>query len=214
VADEVAGADEARVADEDGVADGEGALVHATRSKAAAAHNVCRMEIQAIGDERWAELKRVRLRALADSPQAFERTLAEELAMPEDEWHRRATPTDASANFLAVDGGGARGLVGVFREAEDHDLAHLVAMWVDPAARGRGIGGSLVDAVVQWCAAHAVPRVHLWVVESNTTAERLYRSRSFLPTGVRKRLPADPSLNEFEMARQIEGDTASVVLRP
>jgi len=181
--------------------------VHATRSTAAAARKVCRMEIQAIGDESWAELKRIRLRALADTPQAFARTLEEELAMPEDEWHRRATPTDASANFLALEGGEARGLVGVFLEEKDPDLAHLVAMWVDPAFRGRGIGGSLVDAVVHWCAEHAVASVHLWVVESNAVAEGLYRTRSFLPTGTRQPLPSDPSLNEFEMARRIHADT-------
>ena len=165
------------------------------------------MDIKATRDEDWAALKHVRLRALADTPQAFARTLAEEEEMPQDEWHRRATPSDSSANFLAVEDGETRGLVAVFREMEHPDLAHLVAMWVDPALRGRGIGGSLVDAVITWCLEHRVPQVHLWVVESNTTAERLYRSRGFLPTGTHQPHPSNASLSEFEMALNVLVDT-------
>jgi GNAT superfamily N-acetyltransferase len=80
-------------------------------------------------------------------------------------------------------------------------------MWVDPAARGRGIGGSLVDAVVRWCLEHEVPEIHLWVVESNDAADRLYRTRGFLPTGRSQPLPSDPSLMEFEMSRKAEMTT-------
>jgi len=172
------------------------------------------MEIRVGRDEDWAELKRVRLKALEDTPQAFASTLAEERGLRDDEWHRRATPTQTSANFLALEEGEAHGLVAVFREADDPDLAHLVAMWVDPTFRQRGVGGQLVDAVVRWCDEHDVGSVHLWVVESNAAAERLYRAREFLPTGARQPLPSDPSLSEFEMVRRLRPTIGSDPVSP
>ena len=126
--------------------------------------------------------------------------------MPESEWRRRATPSDSSANFLAVEDERAYGLVAVFLDDENPAVANLVAMWVDPGHRGQGIGGSLVDAVLAWCRDRRVPEVRLWVVESNAAAEQLYRTRGFLPTGLRQPLPSDPSLMELEMSVVPAGD--------
>lgn len=165
------------------------------------------MTVRVTRDEDWPELRRVRLRALADTPEAFASTLAEERDLPEDRWHGWATPTDSSANFFAIEDAGPRGMVAVFREPENPALAHLVAMWVDPAFRRRGIGGTLIDAVVQWSRDHDAEQVHLWAVESNTSANELYRVHGFVPTGRRQPHPSDPSVTEVELSRIVHGDT-------
>jgi ribosomal protein S18 acetylase RimI-like enzyme len=52
-------------------------------------------------------------------------------------------------------------------------------MWVDPAARGRGVGRALLDAVDRWGAGWGAREVVLWVFESNRAAMRLYETSGF-----------------------------------
>lgn len=165
------------------------------------------MEVRVTRDEDWDQLRRVRLRALADTPEAFASTLAEERDLPEDRWHGWTTPTDSSANFFAIEDAEPCGMVAVFREPEDPALAHLVAMWVDPAFRRRGVGGALIDAVVEWCRDHDITQVHLWAVESNASANELYRTHGFVATGRRQPHPSDPSVPEVELARSVRTAT-------
>ena len=54
------------------------------------------------------------------------------------------------------------------------DTAMLFSMWVDPAARGRGVGSLLLDAVADWGSGWGAREVVLWVFESNAAAIRLY----------------------------------------
>jgi GNAT superfamily N-acetyltransferase len=77
----------------------------------------------------------------------------------------------------------------------------LVSLWVRPPARGRGVGHALVEAVVDWAWAKNIPRVHLWVTETNSTARLLYERRGFWPTAESQPLPSDPELIEIGMVR-------------
>ena len=65
-------------------------------------------------------------------------------------------------------------------EAEVADLA------VAPDARRRGIGGLLLDRVVEEVARRGVRSVYLEVRESNASARALYESRSFRQVGIRR----------------------------
>jgi ribosomal protein S18 acetylase RimI-like enzyme len=55
-------------------------------------------------------------------------------------------------------------------------------MWVDPAQRGRGLGGRLVDAVVEWAAANGAGTVVLSVKRANAAAIALYERCGFVRT--------------------------------
>ena len=73
--------------------------------------------------------------------------------------------------------------VGLAAGMRDGDVADLVALWVDPAARGTGAADALVAAVLDWARGEGVATVRLHVTAGNATAERLYARHGFAPTG-------------------------------
>jgi GNAT superfamily N-acetyltransferase len=105
----------------------------------------------------------------------------------------------SSAQFLAIDEGDVVGTATGFTDPDEHTSVLLVAMYVTPAARGRGIGEQLVNAVVAHARADGAHRVRLHVVETNTGAERLYARCGFVRTGETMRLPHRTELLELEM---------------
>lgn len=136
----------------------------------------------------WSRVRAIRLRALADAPDAFGMTLDEELARSEASWRERLADP-AIATFLAVRGAGDVGLVVGGRWDGEPEDAGLYAMWVAPDQRGTGLGGALVDAVVGWARGLGRRRLLLDVADANRDAIRLYASRGFRPTGVVGSLP-------------------------
>lgn len=60
----------------------------------------------------------------------------------------------------------------------------LISMWVDPFARGNGVGDALVGAVVEWARSSGARRVTLDVTEQNLHAIALYRRHGFAQTHV------------------------------
>ena len=88
-----------------------------------------------------------------------------------------------TAEFLAVDADGSCvGLVGALRFEDNLDVAELVAMWVDPAARRIGLAAKLIDAVVRWCNSVGIGTVELWVTPGNDSAARFYQRYGFVAT--------------------------------
>lgn len=60
----------------------------------------------------------------------------------------------------------------------------LNLIYVVPEQWGRGIGGLMLDAIVDEAAGRGCHRIYLWTHEhQNERAHRLYRSRGFVPTG-------------------------------
>ena len=81
--------------------------------------------------------------------------------------------------------------------------AALTALWVAPAARGRGVGEALVNVVLEWANHAGYEHLVLWVVEGNAAAESLYRRTGFQRTGsVQLVRPEDPRM-EYEMSRPV-----------
>lgn len=56
-------------------------------------------------------------------------------------------------------------------------------LYVVPERWGRGIGGAVLDAVLAEAKRRRQPRIHLLTHPGNESAQRLYRSRGFSPTG-------------------------------
>jgi ribosomal protein S18 acetylase RimI-like enzyme len=143
----------------------------------------------------------LRLRALADAPDAFARTFAETRAQPQawwDEMTRAVTEPGRHVMFVAeapAPVGMAFGLIDV----EQAGRAHLGGMWVDPSARRHGVGRALADAVMAWARGRAFVDVVLWVTEGNDPARTLYERMGFAATGRRDRLPSNPTLEIVEM---------------
>ena len=152
-----------------------------------------------IADE-WSVLRDVRLRALADAPYAFASTHAREVAFDEGEWRARI---GRGPWWLARVDDVPVGLVAGYRTADDDDVRHLVAMWVEPAVRGSDAAAGLVAAVCDWGLADGGRVVSLWVADGNDRARRFYERLGFEGTGHRQPLPSDPAIGEERFERQL-----------
>jgi ribosomal protein S18 acetylase RimI-like enzyme len=160
--------------------------------------------IEAMRPDDWELMRDIRLRALADAPFAFSSTHAAERDRPESFWRSCANwSAPRGAAFVAVEEGRAIALAGVYVDRADPSLAHLISMWVEPAARGRGLGRALVDRAIAWASQEGAARLELWVTETNGAALRLYESCGFALTGEREPFPPDPSLEKLVMRRPL-----------
>jgi GNAT superfamily N-acetyltransferase len=154
-------------------------------------------EIRRAVDDEWRIVRRLRLAALRDSPDWFWATYDEEVGRPDEWWRERV---DSGAWFIAYTDGLPVGLAGAITAPElDPSARQLVSMWVDPAARSKGVGRQLIEAVEKWARAQDVRALQLQVTEGNAAAYRLYRRCGFAPTGRTEPGPRDPSLVEHEM---------------
>jgi GNAT superfamily N-acetyltransferase len=139
--------------------------------------------VRRIRPEDWDVARSLRLRGLAEAPDAFAKTYQEESVQPDAFWIDRAATTcsgNGRATFIAFDGHRPAGITtGI---VDDDGQPQLVSMWVDPPLRGRRLGESLVSAVVQWALDGGFERLSLWVTEDNGPAIRLYQRVGFQPT--------------------------------
>ncbi len=161
------------------------------------------IEVRRVRPDDWPEMKRIRLLALATDPLAFGGTLERERAFPDQVWIDRARASAASrevATWVAEDGAGR--MVGMMGAHLTADGARLFGSWVEPPARGAGIGGRLLDAVLAWIAgvAPAAP-VTLWVNAELAAAVRLYQSRGFTRTGASAPIEHTGGVSIHEMER-------------
>jgi GNAT superfamily N-acetyltransferase len=157
-----------------------------------------RLVIRRLHPEDWQEFREIRLRALAQAPEAFSSTLAEAVQLDEAEWRRRL---DARAQFIAI---AEREAVGTAGGIDVGARAELISMWVEPAVRRSEVGSQLVSSVVEWARNRGHSVLWLWVAEGNLAAEGLYAKQGFTRTG--KSQPVDarrPTRGEFEMSLRL-----------
>jgi len=140
----------------------------------------------------WERLRDVRLRALAEDPEAFLETHAEASAFPDELWKARATPAADRSSFVVERDGRFDGLVSCF-VADDPATVFLVAMWVAPELRGTGNARALVERVVDWAGRHGAARVCLSVEPENDRAARLYEKCGFVETRDPPPFPYEPN---------------------
>jgi GNAT superfamily N-acetyltransferase len=147
----------------------------------------------------------LRLRALEESPASFADTATEVAAQPPEYWDKltaSVTRPDGQVMFVAEDEGQPIGFVFGLFDRDDTTLGHLGGMWVHPAARRRGVGRALAEAVIAWGRERKLRGLELWVTEGNRGALDLYGALGFTATGEEDVLPSDPS---FRVSRMVLG---------
>jgi ribosomal protein S18 acetylase RimI-like enzyme len=142
------------------------------------------MEVRRLRPDEWRAFRDIRLRALADAPDAFGATVDEASARTDAEWQTRAYPSDGAIfvvdgpdGFIAMASGGPAPSV--------PDTAALYGMWVDPSARRLGLGSALIEAVKGWAIEAGYPRLGLGVTTTNAPAIALYERLGFVDIGDR-----------------------------
>jgi GNAT superfamily N-acetyltransferase len=84
------------------------------------------------------------------------------------------------AGWIAELGGRRAGCVLCVRA--DESTAQLRILLVDPAARGHGVGGALVDECTGFARKASYARMKLWTNDVLDAARRIYLSRGFVLT--------------------------------
>ena len=157
------------------------------------------VDIVPLAADEWADLKRLRITALTESPDSFSPTAESARAHDDDYWRRAAQRAAESTDFelfIVRRGGEGLGLASAQRDA--NGIGHIGAMWVDPVLRGHGIGARLFDAAVSFLRDQGCVRIELSVTQTNAAAIALYQSRGFALTGESEPLrPGSPLKNLF-----------------
>ena len=71
------------------------------------------------------------------------------------------------------------GHVFLVRHPEQRDTAKLRLLYVDPAARGMGLGARLVDECVRFARSAGYRKITLWTQSILTAAHRIYQAAGF-----------------------------------
>ena len=148
------------------------------------------MNIRLLTEADAADFQALRLRGLAEAPQAFASSVEEEAGLPLAEVARRLAPREGAAVLGAFSAQGLLcGVAGIQRESmlKLRHKAFLWGMYVAPEAQRTGAGKALVAAALQ----HAwevlgVAQVNLGVHAVNEPALRLYRSCGFEVFGLER----------------------------
>jgi ribosomal protein S18 acetylase RimI-like enzyme len=141
-----------------------------------------RIELRRVVADDWRTVRALRLRALAEAPDAFAATLDEELALEESRWQAWAASNgqaQSTIGFFALCDGTEAGLaVGVRSEADPNTVV-LNALWVAPEARHCGAASILVEAVRTWARELAADKMELTVTKTSHAAIALYERLGF-----------------------------------
>ena len=132
----------------------------------------------------------LRLRGLAEYPQAFTSSVEEESLRPLEWSVQRLTADPQRPHDLFLGGfvsGELQGLVGLqgrYRPKERHN-ATVVGLFVAPEAGGRGLGRALMNDLLSCARARPeLLQLDLTVTEGNAEAQALYASLGFTVYGV------------------------------
>jgi GNAT superfamily N-acetyltransferase len=133
-----------------------------------------------LGRDEWELLRDLRLRSLAESPDAFGQHAEDARTQPREEWQaiaRASSAGDRRAWFVAerAETGTGRVAVGIVSGRRRPPGTLLIfSMWVDPGYRRTGVGRALIEAAEAWAIGWGARRSVLWVFAANEPAVRFY----------------------------------------
>lgn len=109
-------------------------------------------------------------------------------------WRRRTTAPDPGHRVLvAVDGAGPIGFLYLGPTGDPDDdpgaVGQVLALHVDPAAGGRGVGRELLRRAVEEFTGRGYRTATLWVVEGNAGARRFYARAGWATDGANRQEP-------------------------
>jgi RimJ/RimL family protein N-acetyltransferase len=134
----------------------------------------------------WRLFAGVRLRALTEALGEHDPQYQKEVMFTAAQWRRRLRD---HAQFAALIGNRPVGLIGA--QQENPDSVYLYSLWLDPAARGKGLARPLVAAAVNWARDRRARTVTLRVATDNAPARGVYESLGFIVSSAETPGPRD-----------------------
>ena len=134
--------------------------------------------IAQLSESDWQLFAAVRLRALTDSLPAADPQYRQEASFTAAQWRRRLRD---HAQFAALIGDRPVGLIGA--QQENTETVYLYSLWLDPDARGHGLGRQLVACCIDFARDAGYARLVLWTNEPLAAARHLYLDADFTLTG-------------------------------
>ena len=122
----------------------------------------------------WRAFATLRLQALTDTLGTRDAQHRQESSFTAAQWRRRLR---AHAQFAAIVDDRPVGLIGAQRARADS--VYLYSLWIEPAARGRGLGRLLVSAALEWARGEGARTVTLKVHAANAAARGVYEGLGF-----------------------------------
>jgi RimJ/RimL family protein N-acetyltransferase len=147
------------------------------------------MSVRILNRADAAAFRELRLRALKEHADAFTSSYEEEVRKPLAATEERLGAWDNTFWGAFVDGQ-LQGMVGLTREprAKNRHKGDVVAMYVAPEYRRRGLAKTLLQAVIDHARNIAgLEQLVLSVTRSNEAARELYRAAGFTTFGVEPR---------------------------
>lgn len=152
------------------------------------------MEVRRATPDQWELSRDIRLRSLAEDPEAFCSSLERARGYDESTWRSRL---EQNATILAWVDGRVVGTVTGKDDPHEPGGHEIVAMWVDPLHRRSGVATVLLDEIVRRAREASAASVALWVADDNDTAKHLYESYGFTSTGEREAMR--PGVDQVRM---------------
>lgn len=160
------------------------------------------VRLHRVTEEDWESHRDLRLEMLRDSPDAFWTALAEVEGREEAEWR---AATRGAHHLQARRDEEVLGGLGILTEPYEpglpmaEDTVNLIAMYVAPRARGRGVGDLLVRGAQDLTRELGRRRILLEVGSNNAHATALYQRHGFRFTGATTPHPRRSDVVEQEM---------------
>lgn len=145
-------------------------------------------------------LRELRMRAMADAPDAFGSTLEREAQQSDEHWSALVDGGDENGVYVAIDDAAWIGMAAGHWFERERGIVQLWGMWVEPGRRGERIGERLVGSVRGWATTHGAHFMRLGVMDGSP-AIPFYERLGFVLTGEIKPLRRDPSVLAVYMAR-------------
>jgi ribosomal protein S18 acetylase RimI-like enzyme len=171
--------------------------------------------IRSLGVDDLAAYRALRLRGLAEHPEAFTSSAEEEAAKPASELAGRIAPDPSAPHDVVLGAFASETLVGLVGLDVDPRVkvrhrGHVFGMYVPVERAGHGIGTRLIDKLIA-CAEHApgLTQLVLTVTATNDGARRLYERAGFATFGREPRaiVVAGTAYDKLHMIRFLAAQT-------
>lgn len=168
------------------------------------------VEILSLSPSDWQAYRQLRLEALLDSPQAFGTSYLEQQMKPDSYWQTRLAEAARGKNgwlLFARAGQDLVGMMGAFRGAMGNlsvtDQATIIAVYVTPAWRGKGVSRLLMQGILALLQTKGFRQVWLGVNGQQEAAVRLYQSFGFTTVSTVHQQMADGLTHEEYIMQKV-----------